>query len=81
MMQLIHGMPRPSAIETARDGGSYQSIEIDAHGQALIHLHRVDVVGHRPCGWEHPTWPDEAAGRLQAHLMTCEYRDGDEVQR
>lgn len=81
MMQLIHGMPRPSAIETARDGGAYQSIEIDAHGQAIVHMHHVESVGHEPCGWEHPTWPDEAAGRLQAHLMTCEYRDTDRPRR
>lgn len=77
MKMIIGGMPRPSAVETARDGGEYQSIEIDVHDQAIFTSHRVELIGHRPCGWSHPTWPEEAAGRFQAHLQTCELRDGD----
>ena len=75
---IIEGMPRPSAVETSRDGGIYQSVRIDAEGRAIVTEYRVEIVGHQPCGWEHPTWPDEAKGRLLAHLQTCEMRTAEE---
>jgi hypothetical protein len=71
---IIEGMPRPSAVEAATEGGGYVSIEIDAEGQAVYTEHRVEVIGHEPCRWTHPTWPDEAEGRMTAHRMTCEMK-------
>lgn len=76
MQMIIEGMPRPSAVDAARDGGGYQSVQIDAEGRAIVTEHRVETIGHEPCGWEHPTWPDESRGRLFAHLQTCEMRTG-----
>lgn len=74
MKVIIEGMPRPRAIDAMRDGGGYQSVTIDAEGRALVTEYRVDLIGHEPCGWQHPTWPNEATGRMQAHLQTCELR-------
>ena len=70
---VIAGMPRPSAVEIANGRGAYTSVAI-TDGEATWTEHRVEQVGHAPCGWLHPTWPDEAEGRLAAHLMTCEMR-------
>lgn len=74
MKTIVEGMPRPSAVEVANDGGCYQSLHLDPEGQVTVTDHRVEVVTHLPCGWTHPTWPEEVDGRLQAHLMTCELR-------
>lgn len=76
MKTIIEGMPRPSAVDAARDGGGYTSVTIDAEGRPTFTEYRVELIGHQPCGWEHPTWPEEATGRLQAHLQTCELRTG-----
>lgn len=78
MKMIIEGMPRPSAVDAARDGGGYLSVEIDAGGPPVFTEHRVQVVGHDPCGWQHPTWPDEAEGRMWAHRMTREMRAPEE---
>ena len=74
MKMIIEGMPRPSAVDAMRDGGGFQSVKIDAEGRPVFTEYRVEMIGHEPCGWEHPTWPEEAAGRMQAHMMTCEMR-------
>lgn len=79
---IIEGMPRPSAIEAHRSGGlGYQALTLQADGTTVVTTYRLEVVEHTPCGWRHPTWPDEAAGRLQAHLRTCEMRSAPEAEQ
>ncbi len=78
---IIEGMPRPRAVDVAKRGGCYYSLRFGADGAPTSTEHRVDVVTHLPCGWQHPTWPDEVEGRLQAHLATCEMRMGDDDER
>lgn len=78
---IIEGMPRPRAVDAAEHGGGYASIRFSADGAPTRTEHRVDTVCHVPCGWTHPTWPEEAAGRLQAHLATCEMRMEDDDGR
>lgn len=75
MKMIVEGMPRPSAIDVAfgREAG-YQSLRLEEDGNMTFTEHRVELVEHEPCGWKHPTWPDEAEGRLAAHLTTCEMR-------
>lgn len=73
MRTIIEGTPRPRAVDVAREGG-YQTVKIGGPDEGVVTHYRVEAVGHLPCGWEHPTWPDEAEGRLQAHLATCEMR-------
>lgn len=78
---IVDGMPRPRAVDVAKRGGSYNVIRLGPDGVPLYIEHRVDTVCHLPCGWQHPTWPDEVEGRLQAHLTTCEMRMGDDDGR
>ncbi|AWY05370.1 hypothetical protein HOT42_gp19 [Microbacterium phage Metamorphoo] len=74
MITIPEGMPRPSVTEVLAHGaGGYQSVDLSNPDGALFTEHRLEMVGHEPCGWTNPTWPDEAAGRLAAHLTTCAY--------
>ena len=77
MITVPKGMPRPSVMEVLSQPGpeqGYQEVDLSRPWGAVITEHRLDTISHEPCGWQHPTWPDEAAGRLAAHLTTCELR-------
>lgn len=75
MITVPAGMPRPSVLEVLEHGGGgYQSIDLSDPYGTLVTEHRLETIGHEPCGWTHPTWADEAQGRLAAHLTTCELR-------
>lgn len=74
MITVPKGMPRPSVMQSLRDGGGYQEVDLSEPKGAVVTEYRLEEVGHEPCGWHHPTWPDEASGRLAAHLTTCELR-------
>ncbi|AWY06026.1 hypothetical protein SEA_ROBSFEET_19 [Microbacterium phage RobsFeet] len=75
MITIPEGMPRPSVLEVlASGGGGYQSVDLSDPSGAVVTSHRLEEVGHEPCQWRNPTWPDEAAGRLAAHLTTCVLR-------
>lgn len=76
MITRLEGLPRPTVQEVLADASSrqgYQSIDMSNPTAVVITDHRLDVVGHEPCGWTNPTWPDEAEGRLAAHRLTCVY--------
>lgn len=72
---LVPDARRPGAVEAERRGGGYRRIVADESGRVTGTVeYRVEHIGHAPCGWNHPTWPDEAEGRLAAHKLTCELR-------
>jgi hypothetical protein len=77
---ILPGAERPSAVEAMENGAGYIQINADERGRVVsTTTYRVDLIGHGPCHWDHPTWPDESEERLRRHLETCEMRTTPEV--
>lgn len=75
MITVVKGMPRPTVSAVLASGHpGYQEVDFSDPAAPTITEHRLEEVGHTPCGLRHPTWPNEARGRLLAHLATCELR-------
>ena len=73
---VIPGTKRPEAIRLhdLHLGGYTEIVAADDGVVIGMRAYRLELVGHQPCGWEHPTWPDESDRRMNEHLKTCELR-------